>query len=69
MWVLGANVVADCLQLCFGTDCGKVCNLRFECAHHVSCGINDVDAKLLYAKWIRLQMCWKLADVGVEAHA
>jgi hypothetical protein len=62
-------VVAHRLQLCFGTDSGKVCNLWFECADRVGCGINDVDAKLLYAKWIRLQMYWKFADVGVEAHA
>ena len=65
MWVLGANVVAYCLQLSLGADSCKVCNLRFECAHRVDCGIDDVDAKLLYAEWISLQMSGKLADVGV----
>ena len=69
MRVLRANVVAHCLQLFLGAYSCKVSNLGLKCAYRVGGGIDDVDAKLLYAKGIGLEMRWKFADVGVEPHA
>ena len=69
MWVLRANVVAHCLQLGLGADSSKVGNLWLKCTHRVGGGIDDVNTKLLYAKRIGFEMCWKFADVGVEPHA
>jgi len=64
---LTANVVANCLQLGFCANGCEVSNLWLKCAHRIGGGVDDVDAKLLYAKWIGFEMRWKFADVRVES--
>jgi hypothetical protein len=66
--VLGANVIAHCLQLRLRANGGKVCNLWFECAHSVGSGINNVDAELLDAQRIIAQMRRHFADIGIETN-
>jgi len=67
--MLAADVLAEDLQLPFGSESGEVGDLGLERAHRVRGGVDDAPAELEDAVGGAVDNVRELLDVGVEPHA